>query len=90
MNDESRALRHELAELCDRYKDLVADKDTIDFRLGSQEYVEARPGIDPEHVYEVESQSLGYNIRSVVVRVMELRGGLEAFAGEILLRARRV
>jgi hypothetical protein len=71
MNDESRALRQELAELCESFNDLLADKDTIDFRLGSQEpYAQAKPGIDPGHVYEVESQSLRKDIRSVVFDVM--------------------
>jgi len=37
MNDESRALRHQLRDLCDVYNVLVADKDTLDYRLGSHE-----------------------------------------------------
>ena len=82
MNDHSRALRNELAELCDSYNDLLADKDTIDFRLGSQEpYAEARPGINPEHVYELESQSLGSDIRSVVVRVIGVAQRIRSLEG---------
>lgn len=71
MNDESRALRKELTKLYDSYNGLVADKDAIDFRLGSREpHAEARPGIDPEHVYEVESESLRDDIRDTVIKIM--------------------
>ncbi|MGZ3498354.1 MAG: hypothetical protein ACXWNJ_17615 [Vulcanimicrobiaceae bacterium] len=73
MNDESRALRLELAKLCDFYNELVADKDTIDFRLGSPEpYAEAKPGIDAEAAYEVESGSLSDDIRETVIKMIEV------------------
>ena len=82
MNDESRALRQELGELCDSYNLLLADKDTIDFRLGSQKpYLEAKPGVDPEHVYEVESQSLGNDIRAIVVKVIGIAQRIRSLEG---------
>ena len=72
MNDESRALRLELAKVCDSYNELIADKDTVDFRLGSREpYAEARPGIDPEHVYELESKSLSDDLRETLIKMIE-------------------
>lgn len=82
MNDESRALRQELGELCDSYNGLLADKDAVDFRLGSQEpYAEAKPGIDPEHVYEVESRSLGDGIRALVVKVIRVARRIKSLEG---------
>jgi hypothetical protein len=82
MNDESRALRRQLAVLCDSYNDLLADKDTIDFRLGSQEpYAEAKPGIDPERIYEVESQSLGNDIRALVIQVIGVGQRIRSLEG---------
>lgn len=72
MNDESRALRQCLAELCAAYNELLADKDTIDFRLGSPEpYGKAEPGIEPERIYEAESKSLSNELRNVVIRMLE-------------------
>ena len=83
MNDESRALQQQLTKLYDSYNELVADKDAIDFRLGSREpYAEARPWIDPEHVYEVESKLLGSDIRETVIKMMKIGQrirGLEHF-----------
>lgn len=74
INDESRALRRELTELYDSYNGLVADKDAIDFRLGSREpYAEVRPGIDSEDVYEVESELLRDDIRDTVIKIMDVR-----------------
>lgn len=82
MNDESRALRHSLAELCDAYNELVADKDTVDFRLGSRElYDEAEPGTDPEHVYEAESKSLSDEIRGIVIKMIETGERIRSIEG---------
>ena len=72
MNDESRALRQSLGELCSAYNELLADKDTVDFRLGSPEpYGPAETGTDPERAYEAESKSLSHDLRSVVVEIVE-------------------
>jgi hypothetical protein len=82
MNDESRALRQELTKVCDAYKELLADKDTVDFRLGSPEpYADAEPGIDPEQVYEVESESLNDNIRETVVKMIEVGQRIKRLEG---------
>ena len=82
MNDESRALRQELGELCDSYNLLLADKDAIDFRLGSQEpYAEAKPGVDPEDVYEVESKSLSDDIRAVIIKAIGVGQRIRSLEG---------
>jgi hypothetical protein len=82
MNDESRALRQELATLCSSYNELIADKDTIDFRLGSKEpYAEAKPGIEPERAYEVESKSLGEDIREIVIKMIEVGQRIRSLEG---------
>lgn len=82
MNDESRALRHSLAELCGAYNELIADKDTIDFRLGSREpYGKAKPGVDPEHVYEAESKSISNEIRDTVVKMVEAGQRIRSIEG---------
>ena len=79
ISDELRALRREITKLYDSYNGLVADKDTIDFRLGSREpYAEVRPGIDSEHVYEVESELLRDDIRDTVIRIMDVRDRIKS------------
>ncbi len=73
MNDESRRLRHQLAELCDVYNVLVADKDTIDFRLGSrEEYAVATEPMDAEAVYEDESHSVSAELRDTIIKMIEV------------------
>jgi hypothetical protein len=73
MNDESRGLRHRLAELCDVYNVLVADKDAIDFRLGShEEYAAATEPMDAEAVYEGESHSVSGELRDTIIKMIEV------------------
>ncbi len=73
ISDELRALRREITKLYDSYNGLVADKDAIDFRLGSREpYAEAGPGVDPKRVYEAESESLRDDIRDTVIKIMHV------------------
>jgi|GEM_PF-2418380 len=82
MIDESCALWQELTELCDCYNALIADKDAIDFRLGSGEpYPESRSGINPEHAYEVESESLGDDIRETVTKMIEVGQRIKRLEG---------
>lgn len=82
MTDESRALRQSLAELCDAYNELVADKDTLDFRLGSREpYAEAEPGTDPERIYESESKSLSDELRGTVIKMIETGQRIRSIEG---------
>lgn len=73
MNDESRALRQELAKLCDSYNHGITDKDTVDFRLGSNEpYAKAIKGIDPESVYETESKILSEDVRKIIIAMLHV------------------
>ena len=73
MNDESRALRHQLRDLCDAYSVLLADKDAVDFRLGSHEaYAETAETVNAESVYEKESFSISDELRGTIVKMMEV------------------
>ena len=73
MNDESRALRHQLRELCDAYNVLVADKDTLDFRLGSHEpYATTADPVDAESVYEGESHSVSAELRHTIITMIDV------------------
>ncbi|MGD0969386.1 MAG: hypothetical protein ABR949_13995 [Candidatus Aquilonibacter sp.] len=73
MNDESRALRHQLRDLCDVYNVLVADKDTLDYRLGSHEaYAVTTEPVDAESVYEGESHSLSADLRDTIVKMIDV------------------
>lgn len=82
MNDESRALRQSLGELCSAYNELLSDKDTVDFRLGSPEpYSETESGTDPERVYEAESKSLSNGLRDIVVKIIETGDRIRTIEG---------
>ena len=72
MSDRSRALRQTLGDLCSAYNERLADKDTVDFRLGSPEpYTTPEPGTQPERVYEAESESLSDELRTIVINIIE-------------------
>ncbi len=82
MNDESRALRQSLADMCGAYNDLIADKDAVDFRLGSREpYGKAKPDVDPEHVYEAESKSLSDDIRDIIIKMIDAGQRIRSIEG---------
>jgi hypothetical protein len=73
MNDESRTLRRQLGEVCDAYHVLRADKDTVDFRLGSHEpYAVTTAPVDAESVYETESHAISAELRGIIVKMMEI------------------
>jgi hypothetical protein len=73
ITDDSRALRHHLGSLCLRYNALFADKDAVDFRLGSPEpYVETEHNTSAEAIYETESHSLTADLRSLIVELIEV------------------
>jgi hypothetical protein len=73
INDTSRALRYELVSLCERYNRMVADKDTIDFRLGSpQPYDATAASVNPEREYEHESYVVSDDLRRVIVEMIEI------------------
>ena len=73
MNDRSRQLRYALGTLCERYNSMIADKDTLDFRLGSpEEYAETVGTIDAEEVYVRESAGVSNDLRSLIVEMIDV------------------
>jgi len=73
MNDRSRQLRYALGTLCERYNSMIADKDTLDFRLGSPErYAETAGTIDAEEVYVRESAGVSNDLRSLIVEMIDV------------------
>ena len=73
MNDESRELRYRLGSLCERYNLMVVDKDTLDYRLGSNEpYGETMHGVNAEQAYEGASKEIGGDLRTVIIEMVEI------------------
>jgi hypothetical protein len=73
MNDTSRQLRYALGALCDRYNTMIADKDALDFRLGSpQPYGHTVNALDAEAAYLSESRDVSNDLRSVIVEMIEI------------------
>jgi len=73
MNDTSRELRYRLGTLCERYNTMVADKDTIDFRLGSPApYDDTTESVAAERVYEVESHEVSGTLRQLIVEIIDV------------------
>jgi len=74
MNAKSRALRYELGSFCDRYKAMLADKDTLDIRLGSDEPYEdgSMPVGGAERAYEDASESASADLRQLIVQIVEI------------------
>lgn len=72
MNDTSRRLRYTLGVLCDRYNTMLADKDTVDFRLGTPEpYESTVHGIDAEKAYVEASQEVSSELRTIIVDIAQ-------------------
>lgn len=73
MNDTSRTLRYALGELCERYNAMIADKDVLDFRLGSKEaYGETLRNLDAQEAYLSESRSVSDDLRTVIVEMLDI------------------
>jgi hypothetical protein len=73
MNDTSRQLRYALGTLCDRYNSMVADKDTLDFRLGSpQPYGSTVNDVDAESAYLSESHDVSDDLRTIIVEMIDI------------------
>lgn len=73
MNDTTRRLRYALGALCDRYNTMIADKDTLDFRLGSSEpYGSTLNGTDAESAYLNESREVSEDLRTIIVEMMDV------------------
>lgn len=72
MNDTSRQLRYALGVLCERYNSMIADKDTLDFRLGSPDaFGQTLGGLDAEKAYLDESGAVSGDLRALIVEIME-------------------
>ena len=73
MNDTSRQLRYSLGVLCDRYNTMIADKDALDFRLGSPEpYASTTSEVDAESAYVSESRDVSGDLRDVIVEMIDI------------------
>ena len=73
MNDTSRTLRYALGDLCERYNKMVADKDVLDFRLGSDEpYGQTIRDVDAQEAYLTESRDTSGELRTVIVEMTEI------------------
>lgn len=73
MNDESRELRYRLGALCERYNAMIADKDTLDYRLGSNEpYDTTVHDVNAEAVYEGASHTVSGELRMVIVEILDI------------------
>jgi hypothetical protein len=71
MNDTTRELRYVLGTLCERYNSLIADKDTLDYRLGSHEpYGHTANGVDAEQVYTAESRLVSSDLRQLITEIV--------------------
>jgi hypothetical protein len=82
MNDTSRELRYALGALCQRYNSLIADKDTLDFRLGSHEpYGETAPGVNAEQAYEDESQEVSGDLRALIAEIVDVGQRIRTIEG---------
>ncbi|HKU68535.1 MAG TPA: hypothetical protein VJP85_12230 [Candidatus Baltobacteraceae bacterium] len=52
---------------------MIADKDALDFRLGSPEpFDETVSGIDAECAYEDESRDVSGDLRAIIVQMVDL------------------
>ena len=73
MNDESRELRYRLGALCERYNAMIADMDTLDYRLGSNEpYDTTVHDVNAEAVYEGASRTVSGELRMVIVEILDI------------------
>lgn len=82
MNNESRELRYKLVTLCEQYSVMVADKDTVDFRLGSpQPYEPTENSVDAERVYEQESHTVSAALRELITRIDDVVRRIRSLEG---------
>lgn len=73
MNDTSRQLRYALGALCERYNTMVADKDTLDFRLGSDEpYGDTLNDVNAESAYLSESRGVSDDLRTIIAEMIDI------------------
>ena len=82
MNDTSRQLRYALGTLCDRYNKMIADKDTLDFRLGSREpYGNTSNEVDAESAYLSESRDVSDDLRAIIIEMSDVARRIREIEG---------
>jgi hypothetical protein len=82
MNDTSRQLRYALGTLCDRYNKMIADKDTLDFRLGSREpYGNTSNEVDAESAYLRESRDVSDDLRAIMIEMSDVARRIREIEG---------
>lgn len=82
MNDASRELRYRLGTLCERYNAMVADKDALDYRLGSPEpFGDTVHGTDAHSAYAGESRTVSSDLRVLIVEMLDICGQIRAIEG---------
>lgn len=73
MNDESRELRYRLGSLCERYNAMIADKDTLDYRLGANEpYEPTVNNVDAQAAYEGASHEVSGELRGLILDILDV------------------
>ncbi len=73
MNDTSRELRYYLGTLCERYSAMLADKDILDFRLGSPKpYATTINSTNAEAAYESESRGVSHELRALIAEMISV------------------
>lgn len=61
---------------------MIADKDALDFRLGSPEpFGETTGAVDAENVYAEASGTVSRNLRALIVEMVEIAGRIRAIEG---------
>lgn len=79
MNDASRELRYRLGTLCERYNAMIADKDTLDYRLGSHEpYEDTAHDLKAERAYERASHTISADLRALITEMIDVAQRIRA------------
>ena len=82
VNDTSRELRYRLGVLCERYNGMIADKDVLDFRLGSPEpFDETKRGVDAEKAYMEESGTVSSGLRALIAEMIDIAQRIRTIEG---------
>jgi len=82
MNDTSRQLRYTLGVLCERYNSMIADKDVLDFRLGTPApFGETVENVNAEEAYSEESVSVSSDLRALIIEMVDVAQRIRAIEG---------
>ena len=82
VNDMSRQLRYRLGALCERYNAMIADKDALDFRLGSPEpFGDTASSVNAEEVYGEASGTVSSDLRALIIEMTDITQQIRAIEG---------